>query len=76
MLHNLGIMLYRKVQIIKENRNKTIGKIPDRNTLRKDGEVVNKVNSWFVTNQSNETKGVEDAPTLLIGSEISLIVFG
>ena len=64
------------VQIIRERMNIIIGNNPERKTFKKEGEGVKRVNCLSLTKQSNDTKGVEDDPSLSAGMNISLITFG
>ena len=56
--------------------NTTNGNNPDKNTFKKAGEGVNKVNCLSLTKQSNDTKGVEEDPSLSTGINISFIDLG
>ena len=46
-----------------------IGKIPDKKAFKNVGEGANRVNSFSLTKQSNDTNGVEVDPSLSAGAK-------
>ena len=65
--HHLLHTKYRIVQIINEAKKSTNGSIPESNTFKNEGEGVNHINSWLVTNQSKDTNRVDVEPNLSAG---------
>ena len=66
-LHHLLHAKYRIVQMINVAKKSTNGSIPESNTFKNEGEGVNHINSWLVTNQSKDTNRVDVEPNLSAG---------